>query len=261
VLGDEWARRHALATLELLRRESPEPDALSHTPGGVTGLLDDQVQAAAAALDACEVTGSREWLGWAERIMERVWRDYWDESSGGLFDTARGRGGEEGLLPARVKPVQDTPTPSPNGVAGITLMRLHELTADARWRERAGALVAAFAGGAPELGLHGSAFLLAMDWYLNPATHLVVVGDEGDETAAEMHREALAGSAPRRVVQRLTPAGADAGRLPPAIAGMLTAADGTRAYACVGTSCSLPATTLEEWSQMLAGNGRVPLSP
>jgi uncharacterized protein len=257
VLGDEWARGHALATLELLRRESLEPDALWHTPGGVTGLLDDQVQVAAAALDAYESTGDREWLAWAERIMERVWRDYWDEGSGGFFDTARGRSGEEGLLPARVKPVQDTPTPSPNGVAGITLVRLHELTGDARWRERAGALVAAFAGGALELGLHGSAFFLAMDWQLNPGTHLVVIGEQGDETAAAMHRAALAGFAPRRVVQRLTPAEAEAGRLPAAIAGMLAAGSGTRGYVCVGTSCSLPVATREEWEQMLAGGTRV----
>ena len=99
-------------------------------------------------------------------------------------------------------------------------MRLHELTADARWRERAGALVAAFAGGALELGLHGAAFLLAVDWYLNPGTHLVVVGEAEEEVADEMHRRALAGFAPRRVVQRLTPEDAAVeGRLPPAIAG------------------------------------------
>jgi uncharacterized protein len=257
VLGDEWARRHTLATMELVRRESPETDAVPHTPDGITGLLDDQVQVAAAALDAYETTGDREWLAWAERIMERVWRDYWDEGSGGFFDTARGRGGEEGLLPARVKPVQDTPTPSPNGIAGITLVRLHELTGDARWRERAGALVVAFAGGALELGLHGSAFLLAMDWYLNPGTHLVVIGEEEDETAEAMHRAALARFAPRRLVQRLTPAEAEAGRLPAAIAGMLAAGTGTRGYACVGTSCSLPAATLEEWEQLLAGSARV----
>ena len=257
VLGDEWARRHALATLELLGRESPEPDAVPHTPGGITGLLDDQVQVAAAALDAYETTGDREWLAWAERIMERVWRDYWDEGSGGLFDTARDREGEEGLLPARVKPVQDTPTPSPNGVAGITLARLHQLTGEARWRERAGALPAAFAGGASELGLHGSAFLLALDWYLNPGTHLVVVGEPGDSDAEEMHRMALVRFAPRRVVQRLTPAEAEAGRLPGAIAGMLAAATGTRGYACVGTSCSLPVATAEGWDQLLTGSARV----
>jgi uncharacterized protein YyaL (SSP411 family) len=253
VLGDPVASAHALATLALLRRESSEPDALAHTPGGVTGLLDDQVQAAAAALDAYEATGDREWLAWAEGLMERVWREYWDDAAGGLFDTARGRSGEEGLLPARVKPVQDTPTPSPNGVAGIAFMRLHELTGESRWRERAGALVSAFAGRAVELGLHGAAFLLALDWYLNPATHLVVVGEEGDAMAEAMHRAALAGFVPRRVVQRLTPAQAAERRLPPALAGMLAAGSGTRGYACIGTSCSLPAETLHAWEQQLSG--------
>jgi uncharacterized protein len=257
VLGDDWARRHGLATLDLLRREGPEPDAVAHTPGGITGLLDDQVQVAAAALDAYETTGDPEWLRWAERIMERVWRDYWDEASGGFFDTARDRSAEQGLLPARVKPVQDTPTPSPNGVAGITLVRLHQFTGGAPWRERAGALAAAFAGGALDLGLHGSAFLLALDWYLSPGTHLVVIGEPGDAGADEMHRTALARFAPRRVVQRLTPADAEAGRLPAAIEGMLASAGGTRGYACVGTSCSLPATTAEEWEQLLAGSARV----
>jgi uncharacterized protein YyaL (SSP411 family) len=252
VLGDEDARAQALATLDLLRRESPEEDALPHTPGGVTGLLDDQVQGAAAALDAYEATGDRDWLRWAERIMERVWGEYRDEAAGGLFDTARGRSGEEGLLPARVKPVQDTPTPSPNGVAGITWMRLHELTGDPKWRERAGALVGAFAGRAAELGLHGSTFLLALDWYINPSTHLVVIGDEGDATADAMHRAALASFIPRRVVQRLTPAQAASGGLPPALAGMLAAASGTRGYVCSGTRCGMPATTLERWAEELA---------
>ena len=218
VLGDEWARRHALATLELLGRESPEPDAVPHTPGGITGLLDDQVQVAAAALDAYETTGDHEWLAWAERIMERVWRDYWDEGSGGFFDTARDREGEEGLLPARVKPVQDTPTPSPNGVAGITLVRLHQLTGEARWRERAGA-----GGGlrrrccgarAPRLRLSAGAGLVPQSRY--PPRRDRRAGRLGRRRRCTGWR--WRGFAPRRVVQRLTPAEAEAGRLPAAIA-------------------------------------------
>ena len=93
------------------------------------------MQAAAAALDAYEVTAEAEWLRWAEALMERVWREYRDEGRGGLFDTVpSGRG--EGLLPARLKPIQDTPTPSPNGVAGVVCARLHALTEDVRWAER-----------------------------------------------------------------------------------------------------------------------------
>ncbi|MBA3659321.1 MAG: thioredoxin domain-containing protein, partial [Gemmatimonadales bacterium] len=91
MLQDDWARSHALATLTRLRQESAEPDAVAHTPGGVTGLLDDQVQTASAALDAGETTGEPAWLAWAEALMERVWRDYRDEAAGGLFDTARDR--------------------------------------------------------------------------------------------------------------------------------------------------------------------------
>ncbi len=157
-----------------------EPDAVAHTPGGIGGLLDDQVQTAAAALDGHQVTGDPAWLGWADAIMDRVWREYWDEEHGGLFDTARGREDETGVPAARAKPVQDTPTPSPNGVAGIVAARLHELTGSPRWRERGSALVAAFAGRAAELGLYAATYLIALDWQVSPSTHLVIVGPRGD---------------------------------------------------------------------------------
>ncbi|HET7025099.1 MAG TPA: thioredoxin domain-containing protein, partial [Gemmatimonadales bacterium] len=110
---DPWARNHALRTLERIRQESPETDAVLHVAGGIGGLLDDQVQVAAAALDAYETTGREDWIAWAEAMMERVWRDYRDDSAGGLFDVALGRAGD-GLLAERVRPIQDAPTPSPN---------------------------------------------------------------------------------------------------------------------------------------------------
>src|SRR6476620_1109496 len=146
VLGDEEARAHAILSIARIRDARLTEDAVTHTPGGVAGLLDDQVQVAAAALDAYEATGDGSWLAWASAIMDRVWTDYWDPEAGGLFDTARERGSEPGLLPARAKPVQDAPTPSPNGVAGVVAARLHEHTGEARWRERGHALIRAFAG-------------------------------------------------------------------------------------------------------------------
>jgi uncharacterized protein YyaL (SSP411 family) len=251
VLGDADARAHALRTIARLREERVGEDAVAHTPGGITGLLEDQVQMASASLDAHEATGEPDWLAWAGRLMDRVWEDYWDAVAGGLFDTARARGPEPGLLPARAKPVQDAPTPSPNGVAGIVLARLHELTAEPRWRERGEALVRAFAGRAAELGLYAAAYLLAVDWHLSPATHLVIVGERGDPVADRMHADALATFVPRRVVRRLPPASADGAALPPAMAGMVAAGRAPRGYACTGTSCRAPADTAEEWSRTL----------
>ncbi|MBA3760528.1 MAG: thioredoxin domain-containing protein [Gemmatimonadales bacterium] len=259
VLGDEWSRNHALSTLERLKRENGEDDRVAHTSGGIQGLLDDQVQTAAAALDAYETTGEREWLEWGERLMDRVWADYWDVEAGGLFDTARDRSGEVGLLPARAKPVQDTPTPSPNGVAGIVVARLHELTGDARWKQRGEALVRAFAGRTQELGLYAAAYLLAVDWQLNPATHLVVVGASDDPIARAMHRAGLAGFVPRRVIQLAAPTEAAGPALPAALSGMLATGRSPRGYACSGASCSQPADDLASWRETL--ESLRPLSP
>ena len=252
VFEDAGARDHALRTLARLRDERIADDAVAHTTGGVAGLLDDQVQMASAALDAHEATGETEWLDWAVRLMDRVWAEYWDTEAGGLFDTARRRGSEPGLLPARAKPVQDAPTPSPNGVAGLVVARLYEHTGEARWRERGEALIRAFAGRAAELGLYAAAYLLAVDWHLSPATHLVVVGAADDPVADRMHADALAGFVPRRVVRRLAPSETAARPLPPALAGMVAAGLAPRAYACTGTSCRAPAGTVDEWRATLA---------
>ncbi|HEV7365440.1 MAG TPA: thioredoxin domain-containing protein [Gemmatimonadales bacterium] len=251
VLGDDWAREHALLTLRRIRRENADADAVAHTPGGVTGLLDDQVQAAAAALDAYESTGDQDWLAWVCGLMDRVWGDYRDESGGGLFDTARERTGELGLLPARAKPIQDAPAPSANGVAALVLARLHELTSEPRWKERGAALVAAFAGRAAELGLHAATYLLAVDWQVNPATHLVVVGNPRDPATLAMHRGALSGFVPRRLVQLVDGGETDRGTLPPAIRGMLSGGNGPRGFACTGATCSQPAGDLEAWRATL----------
>jgi uncharacterized protein YyaL (SSP411 family) len=251
VLGDDWPRDHGLLTLARIRGESTEPDAVAHTPGGVAGLLDDQVQTAGAALDAYEITSDREWLEWAERLMDRVWADYWDDETGGLFDMARARGDEAGLLPARAKPIQDTPTPSPNGVAGIVSARLHELTTEPRWKERGTSLAAAFAGRGADLGLYAATYLLAVDWQVNPATHLVVVGDANDSSALAMHRAALSAFVPRRVAQLVASTETGERPLPPALRGMLASGGSPRGFACTGTSCTQPAGDLAAWEVTL----------
>jgi uncharacterized protein YyaL (SSP411 family) len=232
------------------------------------GLLDDQVQVALAAVEAYETTGERRWLDWSVVLMDRVWAGYRDPQGGGLWDTATGPGGE-GLLPTRARPVQDTPTPSPNGTAAICCARLAEITQAPRWRERLDELIRAFASAAPELAIFGATFLRAVNWAVQPATHLVVIEggpSAGDATVAEaMHSLALGSYAARRVVLRVHGAGS-AEPLPAAVATMASAAAGPRGYACIGATCGLPATSIEEWRTRLdeiksRSEFRVPSSP
>lgn len=250
VLGDAWARESALRALAALRKQGVP---LAHAPDGPGGLLEDQVHVAEAALDAFEVTGDRPWLEWAEALMTHVWNEHRDEEQGGLHDRRRGQGGH-GLLTARLTPIEDAPTPSANGVAGTVLARLAAHTGAPGWRERHRALVEAFGGAAPTLGLHGAAWLIAADWSTHPPVHLVVVGADSDAAAVAMHHAALAAWFPRRVARRLRP-GAPADGLPEELAAMLTG-DAPRGYVCVGARCLAPVASPAEWSARLVEAAR-----
>ncbi len=249
ILNDTWAVAHALQTLRRLRKECPETDSVPHTASGPTGLLEDQVLVAAAALDAYESTGDPDWLSWSAGIMTRVWRDYRDETGGGLFDRT-GQTGAEGLLPIRLKPVEDAPTPSANGVAGIVLARLAELTCETTWRDQAVELLRAFAAETGALGLHAATYLAALDWHLNPAAHFIVVAEDGDARGACMHQAALATFASRKVAERIS-ARSSYKRLPPAVAAMLDRAQVPAGYACLGNTCRAPAVTESAWKETL----------
>ena len=248
-LSSDTAVHQGLDALERLRREHGSDGRVSHLPGIATGLLDDPVQSAAAALDAFEVTGEPGWLEWARALMERVWEHHWDGERGGFLDVARDRPGE-GLLGSPAKPIQDSPNGSSNGVAGVTLARLYEHTREPRWRERHRALVNAFGGLGSHLGLFASAYLLAADWLVHPPVHLVITGPRGNTLADLLHRRALAAFLPRRVIIRLVP-GTDPARLTPALRALEPLAGEVRAVACVGDHCLAPVADPEEWSARL----------
>src|SRR5207244_10435320 len=119
--------------LKVLTRLSAEAWAedrgMSHVIGRAEphGLLEDNVHAAAAFLDAYEATGDDAWPTRAIAVMHYCGRAHWDDATGGFFDVARDRSGAA-YLATPAKPVQDSPTPSANGVAALVLARLWAVT-------------------------------------------------------------------------------------------------------------------------------------
>src|SRR5437899_4912185 len=103
--------------------------------------------------------------------MRYCGRAHWDDAAGGFYDVAPARAtGGTTYLATRAKPIQDSPTPSPNGVAGLVLARLWALTDDQEWRRLLDRQLAAFAGAAADLSLYGATLLRAVDWAVNPST-------------------------------------------------------------------------------------------
>jgi uncharacterized protein len=222
----------ALKVLERIWKEAWDPaSGMSHVLGRPEprGMLDDNVQAAAAFLDAYEATGEPRWLERAIAVMNYCDQAHADPS-GGYFDIAAASG--TAYLATRAKPVQDAPTPSPNGVAALVLARLWALTDETRWREALDRQLGAFAGTAAELSLHGATLVRAVDWAVHPVTRIEVAGPRGDGPACAMHLLALQTYRPRKVVVRKI-------------------ADAPAATVCVGTTCSLPVATPEKLAALL----------
>jgi hypothetical protein len=226
----------ALKVLERIWKEAWDSGSgMSHVLGRPEprGMLDDNVQAAAAFLDAYEATGTVAWLERATTIMKYCAGAHWDEAAGGYFDIARPGG--VAYLATRAKPIQDAPTPSPNAVAALVLARLWAVADpdQPEWRTQVDRQLAAFAGGAGELSLHGATLLRAADWAVHPVTRIEVAGPAGDGPACAMHLLALQTYRPRKVVVR---------RIAAAPA----------ATVCVGTTCSLPVDSPARLAELLA---------
>jgi uncharacterized protein YyaL (SSP411 family) len=196
------------------------------------GLLEDNVQAAAAFLDAHEAAGDESWLTRAIAVMHYCGRAHWDEARGGFWDLPRGQNGVTSYLATPAKPVQDAPTPSANGVAALVLARLWALTDDQEWRRLLDRQLTTFGGTAPQLSLYGATLLRAVDWAVNPVTRVEVLGARGKGPACDMHLRALRSYRPRKVVVRKT-------------------AERPAATVCVGTTCSLPVATPEALGELL----------
>ena len=94
------------------------------------------------------------------------------------------------------------------------LLRLEAYTGEARLRERALEILAAWAPHHEQYGVQAAAYAQALLRYLERPDQIVVVGRRDDPEAQRLHAAALTAAAPLRTVQWLDPAdSADAQRL------------------------------------------------
>ena len=245
VLGRVECRAFALLTLERLWAEAWRAgEGVAHHPGARGALLlDDQAQAASAAIAAFEHTGEPLWLDRA-RTLADLFVARFRGPSGAFYDVATAEG--TGILAARATPVQDAPTPSPNAVAALGFLRLHALTGEARYRAEAEVTVRAFAGGAADLGIYGGTYFRAVDWLLGGERKIVVA----DTTTTDLHRTALSVYCPRKAV---VPA-------PSPVTHHLSPIthypSPPFALVCSGTACAAPARTASELRATMESFGR-----
>jgi hypothetical protein len=248
-LGRADCSEFALRTLERMMREAwREEKGFAHRFGAadgaaaLEGTLDDQVFTVIALLDAYEATLDPHWCERAEGAMRVALNRYFDAQEGGFFDRATDAT-PLGGLDVRRKPFQDSPTPSANAAAAVALDRLHGLTGNSLYHERAQQTLEAFAAAAPQYGLFAASYGLAAALHARGAIQVVITGAAGDALAARLEEAALGVYRFGKAVLRVTPE-TPAEALAPALRQTIPHLDAAKAQAlvCVETTCR-PAIT------------------
>ncbi len=199
------------------------------------GFLDDHAFLAAALLDLFEATGDRAQIDRARELVAALESRFHDDAGGGYFYTAH----DAERLIARAKPGADGAIPAGNAVAALALLRLHHLTGDPHYRERAEEILRLFHGAAAENPFGYATYLEALGFWGDGPVEVVVVGRRDDPGTRAMWRRVAAAYLPHRVLvpaEPDDPAPLAPARDRPAAAGRATG------YVCRNFTCSAPVT-------------------
>jgi uncharacterized protein YyaL (SSP411 family) len=175
-----------------------------------------------------------------------------DPEGGGFFDRAKDAA-PMGGLEVRRKPLQDSPTPGANSVAVIVLDRLYAFTGERLYRDWAEKTLEAFAGRVPQYGLFAATYGLAALLHARGVLQVVILGTEGDPSAAELEKAANEIYRFGKAILRVTPEKIASTSLASALRETLPHLDAAKAQAlvCVETTCYPPISDGNELKSLL----------
>ena len=241
--GDRHARDFALKTIDRILDENLCDGRMCHycdDRARLPGILSDQVYFAQALVDAYQTSGERNYLSAAEKLAGFMVGHLQDVVDGGfyfqVFDPhARGE------LSERHKPFDE------NVAAARLFMELHYLTGYRTYRELAERTLKAIAHPQLTKSIMGAGFGQALDLFMTPPVHIVVVGSRNDNRTRAMLDASLHAYEPRKLVQLLDP------KEDPLTVGEVTyeAEEHPLAYVCVQNVCRSPVKGSEDLAAVL----------
>ena len=209
----------------------------------------------AAAIYLYEATANHDRIAQAEQLLNALNRDHWDDVKGGYFMASA----KAQHLIVRPKFAHDDATPNANAVMISNLAKLHVLTGNGAFLDKANAIQDAFYGIARR-NLLAHATLLASVQDLNDLVQIVIATAPEDEAkATALQKAILAHPLPNRLLTRIAQPNALPASHP--LHGKPTPLQGASLYLCRGNTCSLPVTDLTELPAALSLLGMAPGAP
>jgi uncharacterized protein len=167
----------------------------------IEGYLDDYALVIEGLLNLHQATFSGRWLREAIRLADVMIEEFWDESTGMLYDTGR----RHQALFVRPRSTQDGATPSGSSAAALALMKVSRLTGNERLEQIATELLKAMQAKMSRYPLGFGNWLCALDFHLSPPKEVVIVGARKEAATAELLRVLCNTCLPNKVVAALDP--------------------------------------------------------
>ena len=148
----------------------------------IQGYLTDYAFFIWGLIELYEATFDISYLKIALELHQIQIDDFWDESIGGFYFTAKN---SEKLL-TRQKEIYDGAIPSGNSIAMLNLLRLSYITGNHELEEKADILSRVFSDKVKASPLAYTQFLVAIDFAIGPTYSLVIAGNTDAEDTNEL---------------------------------------------------------------------------
>ena len=218
---------------------------------GIDGYLDDYTFLIQGLLDLYEASFDVRLLSWATDLQQTQERLFWDANQGGYFTTT----GQDRSILMRTREAYDSVEPSANSVAAMNLLRLWQITAQQKYKDKADKTMAAFG---PRLEQRPEAMpymMSAFDFSLAKPRQIVIAGVPGAEDTRTLLRLVWQRYIPNRVL--LLADGAVGQRQlahwVPSLASVKPKQGRATAYICENYICNLPTADPPTVARLLDG--------
>ena len=201
------------------------------------GTLDDHADMADGLLALYAADFDPAWIEAARHLAEQMLALF-AAPEGGFFLA----GSDAPALVARIRNLEDHPTPSGNAQAAWVLARLHLLTGDARYASAATDAVALVRDSVAKWPHAFGRALATMDLLTSRPTEVAIAGALDDPATQELITTARAAVGPYAVIAAGDPADPRAAQAAPLLADRPLVHGQAAAYVCSGFACRAPVT-------------------
>ncbi len=214
------------------------PHLVAHGPGRLGAQLDDLAQTALMALQLHELRGDPLWFEWAHHLADQANREMTDPEGVLWSDVAAD---QDPLLPARPRGLEDGAVRSGNSLMVELCLRLHALTGESAWMERAERALTAIAPLAERAPEAMGGWLHCAQLYRAGMLELAVMVPPSPSGHLELVRAVRGRHRPQLVVA-VGRAGEESAQGAPLVRDRASLGGLPTAFLCRGFQCELPTT-------------------